>query len=156
MISIQIPGQGSYELHNLVLDMNGTLAVDGLIADSVVDLIQALSASLRIHIITADTHGKLASQSEKIAAAIKRVYPPGEASQKAGFIESLNPETCLAIGNGQNDVEMLRKAKLSIAVIGAEGCAFEAIAAADIVVRSPEDALNLLINTNRLIATLRK
>ncbi|MBE0447689.1 MAG: HAD hydrolase family protein, partial [Actinobacteria bacterium] len=62
----------------------------------------------------------------------------------------------IAIGNGSNDVEMLKKAKLGIAVIGREGCACDALKAADIVMNSSADALDLLINSNRLIATLRR
>jgi len=37
-----------------------------------------------------------------------------------------------------------------------EGCSGEAAAAADILVRSPLDALDLPLNTNRPIATLRR
>ncbi len=156
MIKVDIPGRGLYELHNLVLDMNGTLAVDGIIPEQVLRLIEMLSQELTVYLITADTHGKLDSQKDKIAAVIERVRPPGEASQKADFIEKIGVSTCVAIGNGSNDVEMLKKARLAIGVIGGEGCATDAILAADIVVNKPEDALDILINTKRLIATLRK
>ncbi|MHB8840189.1 MAG: HAD family hydrolase [Candidatus Aquicultor sp.] len=156
MIKVDIPGRGVYELHTLVLDMNGTLAVDGVIPEQVLRRIETLSQELSVYLITADTHGKLDSQKEKIAATIERVHPPGEASQKADFIEKIGASTCVAIGNGSNDVEMLKKARLAVSVIGGEGCATDALLAADIVVNRPEDALDLLTNANRFIATLRK
>ncbi|MCL6471652.1 MAG: HAD hydrolase family protein [Firmicutes bacterium] len=156
MISIDIPGRGRYDLKNLVLDMNGTIAVDGIIADEVLERIRVLSKILDIYLITADTHGKLESQKEKIAAKISRIQPPGEASQKADFIESIGASNSVAIGNGANDTEMLKKARLAIAVIEGEGCALDALQSADIVVKSSVDALDLLIHTNRIVATLRK
>lgn len=156
MIVVDIPGRGLYELHNLVLDMNGTLAVDGIISDQVLSRIKTLSQQLMVYLITADTHGKLESQKSKIAATIERVHPPGEAAQKADFIKRIGASGSVAIGNGSNDVGMLGEAKLAIVVVGGEGCATDALQAADIVVNRSEDALDLLINTNRLIATFRK
>jgi len=156
MIKIEVPGREIYEFNSLILDMNGTIAVDGIIPEEVIKLLETLSHNLKIYIITADTHGKLESQRDRIAAEITRVTPPGEAFQKAEFISKLGASNCIAIGNGSNDVEMLKKAKLAIAVIGREGCAVEALSAADIVVNEPADALDLLINQKRIIATLRR
>lgn len=155
-LHIDIPGRGLYQLSNLVLDMNGTIAVDGIIPDEILNRIKTLSESLHLYIITADTHGRLESQRDKIPATIEKVHPPGEGLQKADFLERIGASSSAAIGNGSNDTEMLKKAKLGIAVIGREGCACGALKAADIIVNNPEDALDLLINTNRLIATLRR
>ncbi|HEY3374364.1 MAG TPA: HAD hydrolase family protein [Candidatus Aquicultor sp.] len=156
MIKVSIPGRGDFEFNNLVLDMNGTIAVDGLVSPMVADLIKVLSRYVHIHIVTADTHGRVESQMEIVPAHFERVHTPGESAQKAGYVRSIGAGTCIAIGNGSNDAEMLQAAQLSIAVIGDEGCASETLQAADLVVKRAEDAFNLLINTNRLIATLRK
>ncbi len=61
-----------------------------------------------------------------------------------------------AVGNGANDVEMLREAELGIAVLGYEGLAKGAADAADILVTSVHDALDLLLRPTRLLATLRR
>jgi soluble P-type ATPase len=50
---------------------------------------------------------------------------------------------------------MLREAALGIAVIGPEGAAATAIAAADVVCRSIGEALELLLDDQALAATLR-
>ena len=42
MISISIPGSGSLNLDHLVLDYNGTLAVDGVLLPGVKETLQSL------------------------------------------------------------------------------------------------------------------
>jgi len=62
----------------------------------------------------------------------------------------------VAIGNGANDVAMLSEAAHGIAGLGPEGLAVSALLAADVLVASIDDALELLLNPKRLIATLRR
>jgi len=57
MISIDIPGYKTLRLKYLVLDYNGTLAVDGLLLPGVVKQLNALSERLKVHVVTADTFG---------------------------------------------------------------------------------------------------
>jgi soluble P-type ATPase len=61
----------------------------------------------------------------------------------------------VAIGNGRNDVNMLAEAALGIAVMGPEGTSSEAVRAADVVVMSINEALDVLLHPERLKATLR-
>jgi soluble P-type ATPase len=51
---------------------------------------------------------------------------------------------------------MLSSAALGIAVLGPEGLAVEALRAAHVVVARIEDALDLLLHPQRLVATLRR
>jgi soluble P-type ATPase len=46
-------------------------------------------------------------------------------------------------------------AGLKICVLGPEGASTGVLASSNILVRSPEDAIRLLLNPRRLIATLR-
>nr|MBN1229125.1 ATPase P [Anaerolineae bacterium] len=62
----------------------------------------------------------------------------------------------VVIGNGGNDAGMLRVAAISIAVLDREGLNTESLQAADIVVTSALDALDLLLKPKRLVATLRR
>jgi soluble P-type ATPase len=61
-----------------------------------------------------------------------------------------------AVGNGANDEGMLRAAAVGIAVIQQEGTAVATLCAADVVVPDIRAALDLLIEPQRLIATLRR
>ncbi|MCA9958568.1 MAG: HAD hydrolase family protein, partial [Anaerolineales bacterium] len=62
---------------------------------------------------------------------------------------------CVAVGNGRNDALMLQAAALGIAVLQAEGTAVVTLTAADVVTPTILDALALLTEPRRLIATLR-
>ncbi|MBV5337702.1 MAG: ATPase P, partial [Deltaproteobacteria bacterium] len=66
MIKFSIPGRGEYELEHLVMDVNGTLAIDGQLMDGVAGKIAALRDTLTIHLLTADTHGKQAAIDQQL------------------------------------------------------------------------------------------
>ena len=155
MIAIDIPDFGPLELHHLVLDYNGTLAVDGEMVDGVRERLEALASKVKVHVVTADTFGKVKSAMEGIPAEV-RVLPPGRQDHaKLEFIEGLDVEGVVCIGNGRNDRLMLEHAALGIAVVLGEGAATASINAADIVAHSITDALDVLSNPLRLVATLR-
>jgi soluble P-type ATPase len=79
----------------------------------------------------------------------------GEDRAKAAYVRRLMPDRVACIGNGRNDRRMLRLAALGIAVVQAEGASTEALAAADLLVPSVSDALDLFLNPRRLTASLR-
>jgi P-type E1-E2 ATPase len=157
MIELQIPGRGIIELEYAVFDVNGTLAVDGQLITGVEPLIAQLRGKLDVRLITADTHGKQVEIDRQLKFIADRLKPGGyEREQKAEYIHALGAHNVVAIGNGGNDVDMLKAAVLGIAVIGHEGAAFEVLSAADVVTHNIFDALGLLLYPKRLIATLRR
>ena len=58
MIEVNIPGRCRFQLEHLVLDLNGTLSIDGNIIDGVPERLAALRLLIDILILTADTFGK--------------------------------------------------------------------------------------------------
>ena len=85
-----------------------------------------------------------------------RVFDRDDASAcKASIVRELGAAGCVCIGNGFNDIAMFGEAALSIAVIGGEGACAKLLTCADVVATSPLDAFDLLLNPNRLRATLR-
>lgn len=152
MLHLDIPQRGIIELHHAVFDINGTLAIDGVVTQEVATTLQHVSQHLSIHILTAGTHGNLAD-IEKALGFPLRLINKGE--EKMRYVQELGPEHVVAVGNGSNDVGMLRLAAIGIAVMTLEGVSAHALQAADILVSSPVDALNLLLYPKRLIATLR-
>ena len=105
--------------------------------------------------VTADTHGTAAQKLAGYACALHIIGEAAQDQAKLTFIQQLGTQKVVAIGNGRNDRLMLQQAALGIAVLQAEGCALEALQAADIVVRDINDALDLLLKPLRLKATLR-
>ncbi len=155
MIEARIPGYGNLRLAHLVMDYNGTLAVDGERLPGVRRCLAALSDKLDIHVITADTFGKAAAGLSGAACKLTVLEPGDQSAAKRDFVRSLGASETVAIGNGRNDRLMLREAALGIAVILGEGAAAETVMAADIVCDSIPAALELLIHPLRLTATLR-
>ena len=204
MIETIIPSFKTLKLKNLVLDLNGTLATDGVIPEKVIKKLNKLKQILNIFIITAGTHGKLEEISEKISAKLVSITeleekweeyyslitesPPKSITvykkgiikweenyllkaksplfikiesekgteQKRRFVNKIEPEKCICMGNGSNDILMFKDCALSIAIIGKEGLSTQALLNADILVKDICDALDMLSNPKRIVATLRR
>jgi P-type E1-E2 ATPase len=156
MIELNIPGQGQIELEHLVCDVNGTLAVDGVLQDGLVRGFSTLKDRLAIHLLTADMHGKQEIIDRQLNLEAVRIQPGEEALQKAAYIEQIGANRVVAIGQGANDAGMLNKARIGICVFSPEGVAVETLLAADLVVADIKSALELLQKPLRLVASLRK
>ena len=151
---IEIPGYRTLEIKNLVLDYNGTIAEDGLIIPGIAERLERLSEHLHICVITADTHGTAARRCEGLPLEVL-TFPTTEVGEiKAAEARKLTGGVA-CIGNGFNDIQMSDACDLAICVMGKEGCCGALIAHADVVTTSIHDALDLLIKTDRLRATLR-
>ena len=156
MIELDIPGRPKLQLDHLVCDVNGTLALDGILREGVASLINQLCEKLDIHLITADTHGRQAQIDQQLNLQAVRLQPGNEARQKAEFVRQLGAERVAAIGQGANDAEMLRQAALGICVLSNEGSATQTLLAADLVLPDILSALQLFEKPVRLIASLRE
>ena len=153
-----IPGQDSLEVRHLVLDYNGTLATDGTLVPGVAERLRELALPphhLLIHVVTADTMGTVNRQLEGLPCKLSILGPAEQDKAKLKYVQDIGVEWTVAIGNGQNDHLMLAAAALGIAVIGEEGAAVQSILASRVVCRDILTALDLLLNPNRLAATLR-
>jgi soluble P-type ATPase len=155
MIKAKIPGYKALRFEHLVLDYNGTLAVDGELLAGVKEALRALSEQLQVHILTADTFGKVRSRVEGIPCELSILPLENQDTGKLDYVKSLGAEHTVCIGNGRNDRLMLKEAGLGIAVILEEGAATETLLSADVVSASILSALELLTNPLRLTATLR-
>jgi len=155
MIDIDIPGFGQRTLQHLVLDYNGTLAVDGRVQPGVFSRLSQLKNSLQIHILTADTYGTVRTTFGHTDYTVHVLTNGDECEAKAEYVRELGPQSCACLGNGSNDAAMLMEAGLSIAVLQPEGVAMAALSAAHVLVPGIEAGLDLLLHTTRLKATLR-
>lgn len=152
MIQVDIPNWRVIELQHAVFDINGTLAIDGIPFPGVKDRLRQLANHLMLHALTAGTHGNIAELQQLLDIPIHII---GLGEEKARYVQQLGAEHVVAIGNGRNDIGMLRVAALGVAIVAGEGAAVAALQAADIVALGPVDAIDLLLNPKRLIATLR-
>ena len=154
MLTINIPGREELNLSHLILDYNGTIAEDGEIIESIRPRLAELSKVLSICVITADTHGTAAKKCEGLPLDVL-TFPTTEVGAIKAQEAKKRTGGVITIGIGFNDIQMSDAADLSICVIGREGCCGALLAHADIVVTSIDDALDLLLKTGRVRATLR-
>ena len=156
MIELTIPGRGELRIEHLVTDVNGTLALDGILPDGLAKRIGLLRDRLQIHLLTADTHGRQAVIDGQLNLTAIRIKGGNEAEQKADYVNNLGADSVIAIGQGANDASMLKQAALGICILSQEGVAVETLLAADLLVPDIFAALDLFEHPLRLIASLRK
>ncbi|MEO6847816.1 MAG: ATPase P [Chthoniobacterales bacterium] len=155
MIKITIPGFRDLKLTHLLLDYNGTLAIEGILIPGVGDALKELSSTLKIHVLTGDTFGTAKAQLKGLPIKLTIAPNAAQAESKVNFITDLGVKNTVAIGNGRNDRKMLKAAVVGIVLIQKEGASAKSVANADIVCTSILDALGMLKNPKFLNATLR-
>jgi soluble P-type ATPase len=158
-IDLDIPGFGKLELRRLVSDYTGTWSYGGKITRGVERRLVALSELLDIHVLTADTFGTAAEELRNIPMKLVRLEPGQEDARKMEYVLRQEPRQVVAFGNGANDRLLLKTVKeagsLAIAVDNGEGCGIETILNASLFITGAENALDLLLEPDRLKATLR-
>ena len=155
MLRLDIPGYGLLRIEHLVLDYNGTLALDGRMLPGVRPRLRRLARLLEVHVVTADTFGTVRRALRGLPCRIAVLGARRQDRAKRDYVRGLGAGRTACIGNGRNDRLMLRAARLGIAVVQAEGAATEAIMASNLVSPTIADALDLLVHPLRLTAALR-
>jgi len=155
MVNVPIPGWGELSIEYLMVDFNGTAALDGKLKKEVKEAIEKISRYIKVFIITADTYDTVDAELGSSNVTFIKVGKSASGDEKAKVVRELGPERIVAIGNGANDAAMVKEAALGIAVIGEEGCSTALIKEADVVVTDITKALGLILHPERLVATLR-
>jgi len=156
VIDIAVPGRDHYSIENLVLDLNGTIALDGKIIGGVKERLITLSKDLTIIVVTADTNKNANKLLKGLPVTVCTIEESRESEQKARLVREKGEEVTVCVGNGSNDVSMLRESVIGICIVGQEGASSEAMMAADLVVPSINDALELFLKPHRMKASLRR
>ena len=105
MLTIAIPGREELILRHLILDFNGTIAEDGQLAEGVAERLQALSRSLSLYVVTADTHGTAAAACEGLPVEVL-TYPTTDVGAIKRQVAEKLGEGVACMGNGFNDLQM--------------------------------------------------
>lgn len=155
MLELIIPWHtNSLIIETLILDLNGTLAVGWKLVDGIWSKISTIQSQwIKVVLFSGDT--RWVAQQIADDLGIEYVYAP---SQEEKYQQTLlvNPLTCASIGNGLIDKKMMEAVTLSIVTLQAEWVHRETLLVSDIVVPSILDALDLFVDHDKLIATLRK
>jgi soluble P-type ATPase len=155
MLELNIPGRDPMRLEALVIDYNGTIAVDGVPKPGCLERLRQLAETLEVHVLTADTFGVVASHLNEQPFTVK-ILPSGRQDEaKAAYVRSLGLKKTVSVGNGANDARMLGETALGIAVLQEEGACVAAVHNADVVFGHINEALDALLHPKRLVASLR-
>ena len=86
-MKVDIPGYQVLDLRYLVLDYNGTIAVDGQIPEHMREGLKKLAEKFRIYVVTADTHGTAKVQCAELPVQICTFPSPDAAHAKQKIVE---------------------------------------------------------------------
>ncbi len=154
MIRIEIPGRDDISIEHVVLDYNGTIAVDGHIKEPLKERFRTLLDQVSVTVLTADTYGTVRAECEPLGLRVETFPRSNAALCKAEIVKKLSGGIA-CFGNGFNDIAMFDLCDLSVAVIEGEGMCAGLLSHADVIVTSACDRLDLLLKPDHLRATLR-
>lgn len=149
-----IPGTGPMDIDTILIDLNGTLRVGKeQIVPGVRERLHELTRkAMRVILLSGDTRGDAEEIAKKLG--IEFVRTP-TAEDKGALVYQIGPDHCAGIGNGLIDLAIVSKSRIGIVPLQAEGTHMKTFLAADIVIPTVTDALDLFLDEQRLIATLR-
>src|SRR4030042_5105200 len=145
MISIQRPGMENLDIHFVLLDFEGALAMDGRVHPKAKDKVNLLSKRATIYIMTKSNREKVEETLRKMKVEILYVTEGDSSQQKLSVLQRLGPHQTAVIGNGLDDARIMEQAGLGMWVIGKEGASPEAMAKGGVVVTNVLDALDFLL-----------
>jgi soluble P-type ATPase len=154
MIPIERPGRDPLEIESILLDFDGTLAIDRRVHPKVKDKINLLSKRTNIYVLTTQKKELIEERLRKVKAEIIYLAEGDSSRRKLDLLRQLGPTRCVAIGNGMDDAAIIEEAGIGICVINKEGSSGEAIKNADLVFADILDALDFLLKPLRQKATL--
>ncbi|MCA9391645.1 HAD hydrolase family protein [candidate division WWE3 bacterium] len=152
-MNYEVPGVGEIEIKVIVLDLNGTLSVNGQVPDGVKQRLDKLNElGIEIVLFTGDQRGTAQDLCDDLGISFVRCKSLEEKEKAMGNYDS---ETTAAIGNARIDIGTFKKAKVSVATLQAEGIHAGILEHVDVVVPTINDALDFFIDTNTFAATMR-
>ncbi len=93
MVRVDLPSGIIYKLFNLILDLNGTLTIDGRLVDGVVERPKKLSERINTYVLTADTNqtiNELKDQLVRECGVNIHILEVGRGDlQKLAFLENV-------------------------------------------------------------------
>jgi soluble P-type ATPase len=152
-MTFNIPGRDPLTIDTIILDLNGTLQVGGELVDGVKPRLKQLAGlGYKVVFFTGNTRNDADGLAEELGIEWQLAK---DAAAKRDLALSMKPETCASIGNGLIDAELMDVVALGIVTLQGEGVHITTMQNSDIIIPTINDALDLFIDEQRLIATLR-
>lgn len=155
-ILLKIPKFKTIKVKNIVFDYNGTIATSGFVSSEVFDQIIALTKTFNVFIVTADTFGTVRKRFDATPVEVYIIDRDNGTDDKAQFVETIGAEHTIALGNGNNDDQMLNVSAIGISVLGDEGVSVKTLNSSDLLIKDLLDFFDMVEQPKKLIASLRQ
>jgi P-type E1-E2 ATPase len=140
-------------ISTLILDLNGTLAIDGVIISGVKErILKIQELGIKVILLSGDTMGTAQNIANELQVQLIHTK---NAEDKMNIALQFEKNNLAAIGNGKIDLKLFQNVGLSILTLQSEGVYTPTLLASTIIVPSIIDALDLFLKPLRLKATLR-
>jgi soluble P-type ATPase len=150
----QVPEVGEIEIKTIILDLNGTLSVNGKIPGGIKEKLSKLKEiGISVVLFTGDQRGTAADLCDEYGIDFVRTK---NGIEKEEAMTKYDSETTAAIGNARIDIGTFKHAKVSVATLQSEGVHSEVLKYVDIIVPTINDALDFFIDPDTFSATMRK
>lgn len=148
-----VPGVWEIQLDTIILDLNGTLTVHGVIPIGVKERIHSLRwLGYNIVLLTGDQRGT----AKDICRELDINFQIAKSlEEKANCSAVYDPERVVAIGNARIDIGTFKHARVRIATLQSEWIHTGIIEHIDIIVPTIVDAFDLLLDADTFAATMR-
>ena len=156
MISILRPGQEPLNVDFILIDFDGTLAIDGRVHPKAKDKVNLLAKRAKIYVLAKGEKERVEGVLNKVKTEVVWIPPEGASQAKLDLLRQLGRSRTVAIGNGVEDAPMIEEASLGICMLSQEGTAASTLQKADLVFTSILDALDFLLKPLRQQGTLSK
>src|SRR6476620_6455238 len=115
-MEIAIPGQDPFEITTLILDLNGTLTIDGILIPGVKERIEKIQREqkLRTVLFTGDTLGTGGAIAKELDIEVRKTPT---ALDKRSEAWKLGAKESATIGNGNIDLELFKVTRFRIMVL---------------------------------------
>jgi soluble P-type ATPase len=141
-------------IQNIILDMNGTLSVQGVIKESTKEIIHRLKGvGYKIVLFSGDVRGTAQDLCNDLNIDFKKAK---DGNDKETYAKLFKKEETVAVGNSRIDIGTFKNSVLSIATLQPEGIHTDIIKYVDIICPSIDDALSLLFDQKSLDGTLKQ
>lgn len=149
-----LTNQAPLEINTIIIDLNGTLAVNGKVATDVKERINSLQNDygFQIVLLSGDQRGNGSQIAEELGIKFHKAKSQAEKEQ---ICLEYDCDKLAAIGNARIDIGTFKQAKLAIATLQGEGIHTAIIPHIDIIVPSIANALDLFLDPDTLKATMK-
>ena len=149
-----VPGVGEISINSIILDLNGTLSVGGVVSTRTKELISEITAKgIEVVLFTGDQRGTANKICLELGITLQKCE---NSKEKALASKKFNKATTAAIGNARIDIGTFKNSIISVATLQGEGIHTGILKYVDVIVPSIENALELFLDTDSFSSTMRR